>query len=102
MLYHLPSDRAPGFTVCQCIVLSGDVVSFAIRPGTRALLGIPVEIVCEQTDGSLMKVESIAECSRWKPNEGRKYCRMLPLEHSAILLTCIKPYSVLITKFWSF
>ena len=21
--------------------------------------------------------------------EGRKYCRMLPLEHSAILLTCI-------------
>ena len=23
-------------------------------------------------------------------NEGRKYCRMLPLEHSAILLTCIK------------
>ena len=22
-------------------------------------------------------------------NEGRKYCRMLPLEHSAILLTCI-------------
>ena len=23
-------------------------------------------------------------------NAGRKYCRMLPLEHSAILLTCIK------------
>ena len=23
-------------------------------------------------------------------NEGRKYCRMLPLEHSAILLICIK------------
>ena len=23
-------------------------------------------------------------------NEGRKYCRMLPLEHSAIILTCIK------------
>ena len=29
------------------------------------------------TNGSLM-------------NEGQKYCRMLPLEHSAILLTCIK------------
>ena len=29
-------------------------------------------------NGSLMKVESLAECS------------MLPLEHSAILLTCIK------------
>ena len=28
------------------------------------------------TDGTLMKIESIAECS--------------PLEHSAILLTCIK------------
>ena len=28
------------------------------------------------TNGSLMK--------------GQKYCRMLPLEHSAILLTCIK------------
>ena len=47
-------------------------------------------------------------------NEGRKYCRMLPLEHyailltcikqlplehSAILLTCIKPYTVLKTNF---
>ena len=28
---------------------------------------------------------------KWYLNEGRKYCRMLPLEHSAILLTCIKP-----------
>ena len=27
---------------------------------------------------------------KWKLNEGRKFCRMLPLEHSAILLTCIK------------
>ena len=27
---------------------------------------------------------------KWYFNEGRKYCRMLPLEHSAILLTCIK------------
>ena len=26
----------------------------------------------------------------WKVNEGQKYCRMLPLEHSAILLPCIK------------
>ena len=26
----------------------------------------------------------------WWLNAGRKYCRMLPLEHSAILLTCIK------------
>ena len=34
-----------------------------------------------------MKVESIAECS---------------IEHSAILLTCIKRLSVLKTKFWSF
>ena len=25
-----------------------------------------------------------------KLNEGRKDCRMLPLEHSAIILTCIK------------
>ena len=33
------------------------------------------------TDGSLMKVESIAECS--------------PLEHSVILLTCIKRLLVL-------
>ena len=38
-------------------------------------------------NGSLMQVKSIAECSF---NEGQKYCRMLPLEHSAILLTCIK------------
>ena len=27
---------------------------------------------------------------KWYLNEGQKYCRMLPLEHSAILLTCIK------------
>ena len=27
---------------------------------------------------------------RWYLNEGRKYCRMLPLEHSAIRLPCIK------------
>ena len=39
------------------------------------------------TNCSLMEVESIAECS--------------PLEHSAILLTCIKRQSVLKTKFYS-
>ena len=38
------------------------------------------------TNGSLMKVISIM----LQGNEGRKYCRMLPLEHSAILLTFIK------------
>ena len=27
---------------------------------------------------------------KWQLNEGRKYCRMLQEEHSAILLTCIK------------
>ena len=27
-------------------------------------------------------------------NEGQKYCSVLPLEHSAILLTCIKRFSV--------
>ena len=31
-------------------------------------------------------------------NEGPKYCRMLSLEHSAILLTCIKRQSVLKTN----
>ena len=30
------------------------------------------------TNGSLMKVKSIAECPPW--NEGQKYCRMLPLD----------------------
>ena len=40
------------------------------------------------TNGSLMKVESIVECS--------------PLERSAILLTCIKRLSVLITNFGLF
>ena len=39
-----------------------------------------------KTNYRLMKVESIAECS----NEGRKYCRMLQGEHSAILSTFIK------------
>ena len=37
------------------------------------------------TKGSLMKVE--------------KYCRMFPLKHSVILLTCIKHQSVLKTTF---
>ena len=27
---------------------------------------------------------------KWYLNEGQKYCRMLHLEHSAILMTCIK------------
>ena len=27
---------------------------------------------------------------KWELNEGQKYCRMPQLEHSAILLTCIK------------
>ena len=45
-------------------------------------------------------------CVKWPPknrqnkdlndkrylNEGRNFCRMLPLEHSVILLTCIKRY----------
>ena len=31
--------------------------------------------------------------------EGQKYCIMLPLEHLAILLTCVKRQSVLKTNF---
>ena len=27
---------------------------------------------------------------KWQLHEGQKYCRMLPLEHSSILLHCIK------------
>ena len=36
---------------------------------------------------------------KWSLNEGRKYCRMHPLEHYAILLTCINRQSVLKTIF---
>ena len=36
---------------------------------------------------------------KWWLNEGRKYCRILPLEHPAILLTCIKRQLVLKTIF---
>ena len=32
--------------------------------------------------------------NEWQLNEGQKDCRMLSLEHSAILLTCIKKYLV--------
>ena len=35
-------------------------------------------------------------------NAGQKYCRMLQREHSAMLLTCIKRYLVLINNFQSF
>ena len=38
----------------------------------------------------------------WKLNEGQKYCRMLPLEHFAILLTCIKRWLVLKNNLQSF
>ena len=31
---------------------------------------------------------------KWQRNEGQKYCRLLPLVHSAILLTCIKAVSI--------
>ena len=41
-------------------------------------------------NGSLMKVESIAKCS--------KGSKMLQGDHSAILLTCIKQYSVVKTN----
>ena len=42
--------------------------------------------------------------NNWYLNEGRKYYRMLPLEHSAILLTCMmnKHELVLKTIIWSF
>ena len=33
-------------------------------------------------------------------NEGRKYCRMLTLEHSVVRLTCIKKYIVLEPNVW--
>ena len=33
--------------------------------------------------------------------KGQKYCKMLHLEHSAILLTCIKLPFVIKTYFWS-
>ena len=38
----------------------------------------------------------------WYLNEGKLYRRMLPLEHSAIDLTCIRLYLVLKTNFQSF
>ena len=39
---------------------------------------------------------------KWELNEGRQYCRMLPLEQSAILLICIKRLSVLKKRFLVF
>ena len=39
---------------------------------------------------TLKNRQNICLKDKWYLNEGRKYCRMLPLEHSAILLTCIK------------
>ena len=59
------------------------VSSFTIKPVLSSHSKIDKTKVLK-TNGSLM---------------GRKYCRMLPFEHSAILLTCIKQYSVLKTHF---
>ena len=39
--------------------------------------------------GPLKKRQKKDLIDNWKLNEGPKYCRMLPLEHSTILLTCI-------------
>ena len=44
----------------------------------------------------LMQVKIIAECGLLL-NAGQNYCRMLTLEHSAILLTCIMLQYVLKT-----
>ena len=33
-------------------------------------------------------------------NDGRKYCRMLPLEHAATFLTCIKPKQFFVLFEW--
>ena len=39
----------------------------------------------------LSKMRKIGFQDQLSPNAGQKYCRMLPLEHSAILLAFIKP-----------
>ena len=39
---------------------------------------------------------------KWYLNESRKYCRMLPLQHYAIRLTCIKRSLLLKSNFWTF
>ena len=41
----------------------------------------------------LKKKTKIIFQDRLSLNAGQKYCNMLPLEHSAILLTCIDPHS---------
>ena len=46
--------------------------------------------------------QNIYPIDKWQLNEGQKYCRMLPMEHSAILLTCIKQQLVLKTNFGAF
>ena len=60
------------------------MTSIRVKPGLKRLLKIN-QIKVLKTNGSLVKVESIAECSL--------------LEHSAILLTCIKRLSVFKTNF---
>ena len=47
----------------------------------------------------LKDIQNKALKDKWKLNEGQKYCRMLPLEHFAILMTCTKRSSVLKTNF---
>ena len=69
------------------LVFSPDLIvlfSDTVKPVLSGHLKIDIIKVLME-NGSVMKVESIAEC----------YCRMLPLEHSAILLTCIKQFGVI-------
>ena len=55
-----------------------------------------------QTDGRPGKNNMSPDPKGGRRNEGQKYCRMLPLEQSAILLTCIKQYLVFKTNVQSF
>ena len=44
------------------------------------------------TKKTLKKDQILGFQDRLSLNAGKKYCRMLPLEHSAIRLACIKRY----------
>ena len=85
-----PDGRGVGFS---CVLLKLNENTNYSKTCLKRLLKIDKTKVLK-TNGSLMNVESMAECSK------RAFCNTFDL-HSAILLTCIKRYSVLKTHVWS-
>ena len=77
---------------CEYCIYSKGFAKFMIQIALFKKTSLVVNTICSKTcvKQPLKNRQNKDLNDKWKLNEGGKYCRMLPLEHSAILLTCIK------------